>query len=224
MGQKPQTFRTAVTVPVTTKYLLYLPDQYRASKAKWPLMLFLHGAGERGDDLSKVAVHGPPKLVSTEGRAFPFVLVSPLCPANDWWSGALQIAALGKLLDDVVSRYRIDRTRIYVTGLSMGGYGTWSLAQQFPKRFAAIVPICGGGDPAKAASIAQVPTWVFHGAQDKVVPLKRSQEMVRALKRAGGKPKFTVYPEAGHDSWSAAYSNPALYEWLLKQSLPCGKS
>ena len=218
MGQHPQSFRKTIKVAVGSKYLLYLPDKYQASKKNWPLILFLHGAGERGNDLSKVEVHGPPKLVAKEGRDFPFVIVSPQCPADDWWGSALQIAALGALLDDVVLRYRIDRRRIYVTGLSMGGYGTWSLAVAHPNRFAAIAPICGGGNPDNAASIAHLPVWVFHGAKDEAVPLFKSQEMVKALRKAGGKPKLTVYPNAGHDSWTAAYGKPSLYEWFLQHS------
>lgn len=218
--QTSHLFKTTIRLPVRTKYLLYLPDAYHSSTCRWPLMLFLHGAGERGNDLGKVAVHGPPKLVSSGGQNFPFVIVSPLCPEGDWWTHRSQVAALDKLLVELQSRYRIDRRRIYVTGLSMGGFGAWSLAMAFPRRFAAIVPICGGGDPAAAARIAHVPAWVFHGAKDEAVPIKLSREMVRALRKAGGKPKFTEYPEAGHDSWTAAYSNPALYSWMLRQSLP----
>ena len=224
MGQQAQSFQKTIKVTVGSKYLLYLPDTYQASKDRWPLILFLHGSGERGDDLSKVEVHGPPKLVAKEGREFPFVMVSPQCPADDWWTSTLQIAALGALLDDVVSRYRIDERRIYVTGLSLGGYGTWSLAIAQPNRFAAIAPICGGGDPKAAASIAHLPVWVFHGAKDEAVPLFRSQEMVKALRQAGGKPKFTVYPNAGHDSWTAAYNNPGLYKWFLQHSRSAKRS
>jgi predicted peptidase len=220
MAQQSRSFTTTIKLSVRTKYLLHLPDGYRGGKSKWPLMLFLHGAGERGDDLDEVAVHGPPKLVSSEAQSLPFVLVSPQCPGDDWWSSTPRIRALGRLVDDIVSRYRIDRSRIYVTGLSMGGFGTWSLAMAYPRKFAAIVPICGGGNPAKASSIVHIPTWVFHGAKDQTVPVKRSREMVNALRRAGGKPKLTVYPDAGHDSWTATYNNPALYRWLLKQSRP----
>jgi predicted peptidase len=193
VSQQSQLLKTTVTIPVKTKYLLYLPENYKGSKSRWPLVLFLHGAGECGSNLDRVALHGPPKLAAN-GKQFPFVMVSPLCPYREWWNTEAQIATLGKLLDDIVSRYRIDRKRIYVTGLSMGGYGTWSLVQKYPKRFAAI------------------------GAKDELVLPKLSQDMVKALRKAGGKPKFTVYPDAGHDSWTAAYDNPALYAWLLKQS------
>lgn len=207
--QVPQ--RLDRVVRVTLKYLLYLPADYEKKDA-WPLMLFLHGAGERGDNIERVKVHGPPKLIAA-GKQFPFIVVSPQCPANRWW----QPEDLTALLDEVVEKYKVDKDRIWVTGLSMGGFGTWSLAAATPDRFAALVPICGGGDPIWARRFQHIPIWVFHGAKDPVVPLDRSTRMVEALKQAGGNVKFTVYPEAGHDSWTAAYNDPALYEWLLAQ-------
>ena len=217
-GQHPQAFETKITKTVQMKYLLYLPKQYETAKDTWPLMLFLHGAGERGDDLQKVAQHGPPKLVASGAKEFPFVIVSPQCPENNSWSGELEIAALNALLNDIVSRYRIDTDRVYVTGLSMGGFGTWRLALEYPDRFAAIAPICGKGDPAKADRIKHLPAWVFHGAKDPLVPLSGSQDMVDALKKCGGDVRLTVYPEAGHDSWTETYNNPELYEWFLKHT------
>jgi predicted peptidase len=218
IGQHPHSFQTDIIKTVRADYLLYLPEGYDTAQEEWPLMLFLHGAGERGDILSKVAVHGPPKLIAKEAKAFPFVIVSPQCPKDGWWSSELQIDTLNALLNDVVSRYRIDEERIYVTGLSMGGFGTWRLAAAYPDRFAAIAPICGGGNPEDAASIAQLPIWVFHGAKDEAVPIKQAEEMVAAVEKAGGKVKFTVYPDAGHDSWTATYNNPELYDWFLKHT------
>ncbi len=207
----PQTTHTLErAVKVRLEYLLYLPKEYD-KKAAWPLMLFLHGAGERGDNLDLVKKHGPPKLVE-EGKSFPFVLISPQCPADRWWNPV----ALTALLDEIVEKYKIDKSRIYVTGLSMGGFGTWSLQAHTPKRFAAIVPICGGGEAIAARHLPHVPTWVFHGAKDPVVPLARSEAMVDALKQAGGNVKFTVYPNAGHDAWTETYANPKLYDWLLE--------
>lgn len=203
-------------VRVTLKYLIYLPPDY-AQKDAWPLLLFLHGAGERGDNIERVKVHGPPKLIAA-GKQFPFIVVSPQCPANRWW----QPEDLTALLDEIVEKYKVDKDRIWVTGLSMGGFGTWSLAAATPERFAALVPICGGGDPIWAKRLNHIPVWVFHGAKDPVVPLERSTKMVEALKQAGGNVKFTVYPEAGHDSWTAAYNDPALYEWLLAQKRQAG--
>ncbi len=194
-------------------YLLYLPPAYNGSEENWPLLLFLHGAGERGVDLEQVKVHGPPKMIA-QGRDFPFVVISPQCPEDVWWS----IEALHALLDEVVQTHRIDESRIYVTGLSMGGYGSWGLAYAYPERFAAVVPICGGGEPEKAPLMKEIPTWVFHGAKDTAVPLQRSQEMVDALEEAGSDVRFTVYPEAGHvGAWENAYGDPELWEWLEEQ-------
>lgn len=207
--QEPMRFERDIHIALD--YLLYLPPDYEKQQ-KWPLMLFLHGAGERGSNLDKVKSHGPPMLIE-QGKQFPFIVVSPQCPKGRFW----QPAELSALLDDLVSRYKVDQDRIYLTGLSMGGFGTWALAASSPNRFAAIVPICGGGDPATAKRLAHLPVWVFHGAKDPIVAPKRSQEMVDALKQNGGNVNFTVYPNAGHDSWTAAYNDPKLYEWLLQQ-------
>lgn len=195
------------------KYLKYLPPAYDSSEAEWPLLLFLHGAGERGDDLEMVKVHGPPKMIA-KGRDFPYVVISPQCPEDVSWS----TETLHALINEVVETHRIDESRIYVTGLSMGGYGAWGLACTYPDLFAAAVPICGGGEPEKAHLMKDIPTWVFHGAKDTAVPLQRSQDMVDALKEAGGYVRFTVYPEAGHvGAWENAYGDPELWEWLAKQ-------
>jgi predicted peptidase len=202
-----------VQIPVRMGYLLYLPEAYEQQQS-WPLVLFLHGAGERGDDLEKVEIHGPPKLIAA-GKHFPFVCVSPQCPEDSWWD-ATQLLAL---LDEVVRTHKIDEDRIYVTGLSMGGFGTWELAARAPRRFAAIAPICGGGEaiPLRVRRFAHLPVWAFHGAEDNVVPLERSQQMVEILEKEGGAPKLTIYPDAAHDSWTETYNNPELYEWLLAQ-------
>lgn len=213
-GQYAQSFETETPKKMAMKYLLYIPEEYGKKKGPWPLVLFLHGAGERGDNLDLVKVHGPPKLAAAS-KAFPFILVSPQCPKESWWPKEAE--TLKALLDDIESKYEVDKDREYVTGLSMGGFGTWSLAVAQPKRFAALAPICGRGDPKAVEAIKDVPTWVFHGAKDNTVPLKASEEMVEALKAAGAKPKFTVYPEAGHDSWTATYDNPEFYEWMLAQ-------
>jgi len=200
-----------VTVPVRLKYLVYLPKDYDA-KAAWPLVLFLHGAGERGDDLEKVKFHGPPKLAAA-GKEFPFVLVSPQCPKDMWWEPIELVA----LLDEVGKKYKIDSDRVYATGLSMGGFGSWRLASYAPDRLAAIAPVCGGSETYFAKRFKHLPVWAFHGAKDKAVPLERSQAMIDALTKEGAEPKFTIYPDAAHDSWTATYDDPALYEWLLAQ-------
>ena len=214
-GQSEEMFQKQITKTVGLRYLLSLPKGYGENKdQKWPLMLFLHGAGERGNDLNKVKVHGPAKLIE-QGKEFPFIVVSPQCPADSWWTD--QLDAMTALLDEVQSKYAVDPSRVYVTGLSMGGFGSWALGCRYPNRFAAVVPICGGGEWFLAERLKNVPVWAFHGAKDSVVPLRESQEMVDALKRAGGNVQLTVYPEANHDSWTETYNNPKLYEWLLSQ-------
>jgi len=196
-------------------YLLYLPKGYEEKGSKkWPLVIFLHGMGERGSDVNKVKIHGIPKLA--EKKEFPFVAVSPQCPLTTDWRR--ETANLNAFLDEILEKNAVDPDRVCLTGLSMGGYGTWMWGCANPERFAALVPICGGGDPSKAAAIKDIPTWVFHGAKDRAVPIKKSEEMVEAIKAAGGDPRFTVYPEAGHDSWTVSYDNPELYEWILKQA------
>ncbi|NLH41425.1 MAG: prolyl oligopeptidase family serine peptidase [Planctomycetes bacterium] len=214
-GQSEQSLNKDITKHVELKYLLHLPKEYGQDKdRKWPLMLFLHGAGERGNDVNKVKVHGPPKLIE-QGKDLPFIVVSPQCPAGSWWTE--QIDALTALLDDVQARYAVDTSRVYLTGLSMGGFGSWALGCRYPERFAAVAPICGGGEWFLAERLKSVPVWVFHGAKDSVVPVRESREMVDALKRAGGDVQYTEYPEANHDSWTETYNNPKLYEWFLSQ-------
>lgn len=209
---KQQALKLEKNVPVELDYLLYLPEGYRKQNKKWPLMLFLHGAGERGSDLQKVKRHGPPKLVE-QGKELPFIVVSPLCPARKFWS--LNVDQLIVLLDEIEAKYDVDPERVYLTGLSMGGYGTWALGCIYPERFAAIAPICGGGIPNLAGMLKDVPVWAFHGGKDRVVLTKRSQEMVDGVKSAGGQARLTIYPEAGHDSWTKTYNNPELYKWFL---------
>lgn len=223
LKQQRQRITVTLTKTATLDYLLYLPQGYDAKgNTTWPLMLFLHGAGERGSDLTKVAIHGPPKLVK-EGKQFPFILVSPQCPENERWQADTLLA----LLDDLRAKYRVDPKRVYLTGLSMGGYGSWSLGVSHPEKFAAIAPICGGGQTidVKLASRQKAPilktlgVWAFHGGKDSAVPVEESERMVKELKRAGCTDvKLTVYPEASHNSWTVTYDNPELYEWFLKHS------
>jgi len=216
IGQHGYTFEAQIVKRVRLNYLLFLPKDYGAeSKRKWPLILFLHGAGERGDDLELVKKHGIPKIVE-QRKDFPFIAVSPQCPKFLWWTA--EADTLNALLDNLVATYAVDTDHIYLTGLSMGGYGTWHLAMAYPKRFAAIAPICGGGAPEKAHVLKDVPTWVFHGAKDTVVSLEESEKMVKALKACGGNVQFTVYPDAGHDSWTETYDNSELYKWFLKHT------
>ena len=225
MKQTNEIMRRRVTKTITSRYLLSLPVNYtKQPKKKWPLVLFLHGAGERGDNLELVKVHGPPKLIE-QGQQFPFIVVAPQCPADAWW----QPEKLAALLDDVEHRYRVDKRRIYVTGISMGGFGTWLLALSYPRRFAAIAPICGGGeriavllpDPKKKEALKSLGVWAFHGAKDPVVEVEESERMVKALRKAGCTDvELTVYPDAKHDAWTETYANPKLYDWFLQHQRP----
>jgi predicted peptidase len=222
-AQTENRFHGEVRSSLDLGYLLYVPKAAAAEPArKWPLVLFLHGSGERGTNLSKVAVHGPPKLVAA-GKELPFILVSPQCPDGQVWDDS----ALMGLLDQVQATLPVDPKRVYVTGLSMGGYGTWDLAARHPERFAAAAPVCGGGErirtlllnPAQKEAIKTLKVRVFHGGKDNVVPLAESERMVDAFKKAGTADiTLTVYPDAGHDSWTETYNNPAFFEWMLSQS------
>ncbi|MBI3416135.1 MAG: prolyl oligopeptidase family serine peptidase [Verrucomicrobia bacterium] len=222
--QSAKAFKRQITTTVSAEYLLYLPHDYDQKKSKrWPLILFLHGAGERGTNVWTVAVHGPPKIVKAKPD-FQFIVVSPQCPTGQTWNNDTIMA----LLDEITAKYKVDKSRVYLTGLSMGGFGSWSLATSHPERFAAVAPICGGGDPIRILLadkqrleiLKSLPIWAFHGAKDNVVKLERSEQMVNAFKKIGNDVKLTVYPEAGHDSWTEAYNNPELYEWFLQHSRP----
>jgi predicted peptidase len=199
-------------------YLLYLPAEYEQDDNKsWPVVLFLHGRGESNGPLSLVAKWGPPRYAA-RGDDLPFILVSPQCPRNGQWSDEVRQDQLDALLGHVTQSYRVDEQRIYVTGLSMGGYGSWTLAARTPERFAAVVPVCGGGDPNDADKLKSLPIWVFHGDQDRAVPYSRSVEMVDAIRAAGSNSiRFTSLEHIGHNCWSATYATPELYSWMLQQ-------
>lgn len=211
MGLTAEILKSTVCSPVQFNYWLYLPDDQDENRT-WPLLVFLHGAGERGEDLNSVKRHGPLKRVE-QGRRFPFVIAAPQCPQDHWWF----TSELDLWLRGILKHLPVDKNRIYLTGLSMGGFATWYWAIEHPERFAAIAPVCGGGEPFLAERIKDLPVWAFHGADDDVVPVRRSQEMVEALTRIGGNVRFTVYEHTGHDSWTRTYQNPELYDWLLKQ-------
>lgn len=193
-------------------YLTDLPSDFKVDEAT-PLLIFLHGAGERGDDLEKVKVHGPPKMAA-QGNDIPAIVISPLCPDGEFW----RTPRLEALLAEVTSKYKIDRSRIYLTGLSMGGYGTVAWAYAHPEHFAALVPICGGRlEEGKSAGIKDIPLWAFHGDQDQVVPIAETDTYIQALKDAGGSPKYTIYPDVGHNSWTDTYDNKELWDWMFAQ-------
>ena len=221
--QSPNQFVTKLHHKISLGYQLYLPDEYDSEKDKeWPVILFLHGAGERGDNLELVKKHGPPKLAH-QGKYLPFIIISPQCPKNELWDNISLVALLDHLLDS----YKCDRSRVYLTGLSMGGFGTFSLGLTHPDKFAAIAPICGGGEwirvygakRAKPEAFKTLAVWAFHGLKDGVVLPSESQRMVDTLKKAGCEDvKLTLYPDAGHDSWTITYENPKLYDWFLKHT------
>jgi predicted peptidase len=221
-NQTPRVFEKQITQTLRANYLLFLPEKYssRPRAKRWPLILFLHGSGERGCDIWKVAIHGPPKIVK-ENPDFPFIVVSPQCPEGESWSDEVLL----HLLDEIIQNYRVDTKRLYLTGLSMGGYGAWKLGLANPEKFAAIAPVCGGGEPIdvllasrkKARALKTLGVWAFHGRRDPIVPLDESERMLAAMKRAGcADTKLTIYPEAEHDSWTETYENPALYDWFLE--------
>lgn len=192
-------------------YLLYLPEGYsKDSSAKFPLILFLHGIGESGSDLQNLIKQSLPKAIE-EGLKIPFIVASPQCKMFHWWN----TESLKQFLDEIIKENHPDTNRIYLTGNSMGGYATWALAIKYPDLFAAIVPVCGGGNSREVYKIKDIPTWVFHGAKDIVVPLSKSRRMVKALRDAGGNVKFTIYPKEGHHCWRIVYTTPDLYQWLL---------
>jgi predicted peptidase len=213
-------------------YRLMKPADYDGTKA-YPLVIFLHGAGERGRDNKAQLVHGIRDFASDEARKkHPCFLLVPQCPPEprrwvevDWSARShtmpkepseparLVLAVIDQLRKD----HRIDEKRIYLTGLSMGGYGTWDLIARRPDLFAAGLPVCGGGDPATAEKLAKVPIWAFHGDKDTVVRPERSREMIAAIEKAGGKPKYTEYKGVGHDSWTRTYANKEVLDWLFAQ-------
>lgn len=192
-------------------YLVYLPEGYDKDKAKlWTLVVFLHGAGERGADVQAVRKTGLTQTLEQRG-AIPYVMIAPQCPANTFWN----IGTLDKLLDQALSDYRVDKKRVVLTGLSMGGFGTWNWSVEHPERFAGLVPICGWGKIDQAAALKGMPIWAFHGDADQAVKFASGQAMVDAVKVAGAEIKFTVYPGVGHNSWGKAYAEPELEAWIL---------
>jgi len=201
---------TEKTSPVY-KYLEYLPPGYGSiHKKKWPLILFLHGAGERGNDLERVRTVG--LFPAIEKHPVPFVVLGPQCQFHQTWA----VEDVQTFIKFCINQYRIDKSRLYCTGMSMGGYATWYLAIHLQDTFAAIAPICGGGNIVQIKKIRDLPVWAFHGAKDNVVPPERSKRMVDELKKIGSKVRYTVYPDEGHDSWTKTYNNPELFEWFLQ--------
>ncbi|MBX9788496.1 MAG: dienelactone hydrolase family protein [Pirellulales bacterium] len=216
------------------KYRLLKPAHIAAGK-KYPLVIFLHGAGERGDDNLAQLKYLPEWMAADDWQAkYPCYLIAPQCPSDRWWAPVraarsdearekqraldTQLDGVLGVIDAAVVEFPIDANRLYLTGLSMGGFGSWALASREPTRFAAVVPICGGGDPAWAETLRDIPIWVAHGGADRVVPPAKSREMVEALRTAGGQPKYTELDGVGHDSWTPTYKDPqGPLPWMFEQ-------
>lgn len=204
---------------ISVPYLQYLPKKFKAEDkdTKWPLMIFLHGRGESNGPLDIVTKWGPPKKAKN-GDKLPFILISPQCPKEDRWSSDTQMERIQKLIAHIRKEYPIDDKQIILTGLSMGGYGSWELAAREPDMFAAVMPICGGGKTGNASKLKDVNIWAYHGTEDNVVPYQLSVDMVDAIKKAGGKKiKLTSVEGAGHNSWSAAYEDRKVWKWFAEQ-------
>jgi predicted peptidase len=195
------------------RYLLYLPEEYKANPDRqWPIMLFLHGKDERGQNIEKLKRYGPPH--EAERCSFPFILVSPQFPSL---LAYLNLSRISRLLQEVIQEHRVDQRRVYLTGISMGAFTGWRLVAKYPKQFAAFVPVSGIGRVKNFKNIKQMPVWAFHGKKDRLLPIIFTQWLIKAIKKAGGEARFTVYPEGKHNVWQETFSNMKLYEWLMQQ-------
>lgn len=212
-------------------YRIHIPENPDPNK-KYPLILFLHGAGERGNDNTKQLKHGAKQLLDYSIKSNnPAIIIAPQCPKNQQWvntpwsapshtmpaqpSTPMQLTI--QLLQDQIKNLPVDPQRIYITGISMGGFATWDLIQRHPSLFAAAIPICGGGDTAKAGKLTHLPIWAFHGDKDTTVLTSRSRDMITAIKKADGTPTYTEYPGVAHNSWTRTYKNQQVLKWLFSQ-------
>jgi len=203
-------FETTINKRVTAKYLLIKPKDYSASE-EYPLLIFLHGRGEQGDDLEKVRIHGPFNKISE--LDIPVIIVAPQSPLDEWWD----VDTLEALTEELIGELNVDEDRVYLTGLSMGGAATWELGVRHPEWFAAIAPICGWSVPSKASRLKNVAVWAFHGRRDKVIPVQETINMINSINETNTDARLTIYPDAGHDSWTETYDNPELYKWLFSK-------
>jgi predicted peptidase len=197
------------------KYVVFIPHEYDGTRA-FPVILYLHGAGLTGTDGREQVKGSLGEAIRKREKTFPFIVVFPQSHEGSWKADSSDGKRALAILDDVLKSYAVDAKRVYLTGVSMGGEGTWSLAAAHPDRWAAIVPLCGGGDPRTAAKIKDIPCWCFHGDADQP---EQSRAMIRALKRAGGRPLYHEYPGVGHNCWDLTYAMPDLYEWLVQQKI-----
>jgi predicted peptidase len=228
----PMTFKATNRTEVL--YRFATPEKTEEGK-KYPLVLFLHGSGERGTDNKAQLKHGVNDILKgAADLGEPIFLIAPQCPPERWWAEPTPdrlglkdaggenplLAAIVALLGDTADKHPVDRKRIYVTGLSMGGFGTWDLLARYPKTWAAAIPICGGGDPETVKKFDHIPIRIFHGDADEVIAPASSERMASALKKVGGKAELTMYPGVGHDSWTRAYQDPEVIKWLFAQRQP----
>lgn len=195
-------------------YVLYVPRRYDAARP-WPLLVFLHGKGERGDDGISQTTVGIGRAIRRSPHRFPCLVLMPQCPEGVWWDAALE--DIQGVLEQTFAAYSVDSERVYLTGLSMGGFATWMLGARERETFAALMPIAGAGRIEDAAALAGMPIWAFHGAEDTVVPVEREREMVDAVRKAGGNVRYTEYRKTGHNAWDRAYGDREAVAWLLAQ-------
>jgi predicted peptidase len=212
------------TVDDQLRYRLLRPDSIEEGK-QYPLVIFFHGTGERGDDNEASLKHIAPLFLDEKNREdYPAFVMVPQCPKDQRWTypgwyaePKEPMSTAIELIDSLLVEPGIDTTRIYITGLSMGGFATWYLITRYPNKFAAAVPICGGGDWSRVRAFAHMPIWAFHGREDDIIPVEQSRNMIRAIKKAGGKPRYTEYRKVKHDSWEKAYKESELLSWMFSQ-------
>lgn len=207
-------YKALVLVPANTSEVV---------NGKFPTILFLHGIGESGNDLNNLKKNGFPRNLEGD-QTFPFVFIMPQCPSSTEWyyTNADNVTAMRTFLDDIIARFPVDTNRIYVTGLSMGGIGSWYFAIKLPTRFAALVPVAFRGDGWNPCPAKDIPVWAFHGAKDGVIPFDKAQLLVDQFTACGGSIRFTVYPNGSHDgsTWTVTYNNPDVYDWMLRKKKP----
>ncbi len=217
MIEKVQLFKGNNFDEVDLNYFLYYPKEYEKNIESHPLVLFLHGADERGDNLEKIKLHGIPKLIAQE-KSLPFTCIAPQCPINGYWNRSEYVNSLVSLVNEVKQYYGIDSKKIHGTGLSMGGLGIMAMAIQEPDMFSSIIPICGGAELTEIKRLKDLPIWLFHGELDEVHPVENSISIYDTLKPINKNIYLTIYENVYHDSWTQTYENPAIYDWLLKFS------
>jgi len=210
-------FKKEISAEVNYNCILTTPTGFDKEKKSLPMIVFLHGMGERGDDVERVRLLGIAKLFSNDPdyAGTRVITLSPQCPANSFWTQ--ETHGLKVLIESVAEEYNVDKDRISLTGLSMGGYGTWCMGMDHPELFSALAPICGGGIPYNPAALAKFPIWTFHGDKDDIVPIFETQRMVEFIRKAGGDPKFTVFEGVNHASWVPAYEETDVIQWLIAQ-------